>query len=492
MAMSQTTRFFQFRFWPRAAGCAALVALADFLFYHPGANWTVGVFAMLLLDLIVLYNPRVIASRAGKIVLGAGIGLAAATVIEGPAPVTCLMMAADAVALVLMPRYRYQIDARNVGVDILDYAATNGRLYKDMSTLLRASSRRGRVRFALGRIARRWLLPIAFSAVFIALFSAANPLIDNTLSVVDWLAPLQALSVPRIMFWMATAWACWGLIRPKVGVMRGASHRGALSRHTKPEGLWFNRQSIVTSLILFNGLFAIQNLLDLLFLWSGAGLPAGMTYAEYAHRGAYPLMITALLAAAFVLIALKPGSSTEKLPAIRLLVYAWVGQNIFLVLSCVLRMDRYIAEYSLTGLRVYTLEWMSLTAVGLVLIVYRIHADKSNRWLINANVLAVIAMLYAGCFIDVPGAVAQYNVEHCREITGRGAALDFAYLRAEHDISDIPALAWLIQRSSNASAVEQAAWLRADLEAELAVEFGDWRQWSFRKARLAVLVARQP
>ena len=36
-----------------------------------------------------------------------------------------------------------------------------------------------------------------------------------------------------------------------------------------------------------------------------------MTYAAYAHRGAYPLIVTALIAAGFVLAALRPGSATS-------------------------------------------------------------------------------------------------------------------------------------------------------------------------------------
>ena len=46
------------------------------------------------------------------------------------------------------------------------------------------------------------------------------------------------------------------------------------------------------SLILFNALFALQTVLDLTYLWGGASLPDGMSHAEYAHRGAYPLIAT--------------------------------------------------------------------------------------------------------------------------------------------------------------------------------------------------------
>src|SRR4029078_10113192 len=69
--------------------------------------------------------------------------------------------------------------------------------------------------------------------------------------------------------------------------------------------------AIVRALLLFNLLFAVQTVLDLTYLWGGVALPDGMTYASYAHRGAYPLIVTALIAAGFVLAALRPRSGTH-------------------------------------------------------------------------------------------------------------------------------------------------------------------------------------
>ena len=63
------------------------------------------------------------------------------------------------------------------------------------------------------------------------------------------------------------------------------------------------------SLVLFNLLFAVQTVMDVHYLWRGAALPDGMTYATYAHRGAYPLIVTALLAAGFVLVAMRPAAT---------------------------------------------------------------------------------------------------------------------------------------------------------------------------------------
>ena len=67
---------------------------------------------------------------------------------------------------------------------------------------------------------------------------------------------------------------------------------------------------------MFNALFAVQTVLDLTYLWGGVALPDGMTYATYAHRGAYPLIVTALLAAGFVLVDDAAGQRHGALAAV--------------------------------------------------------------------------------------------------------------------------------------------------------------------------------
>ena len=93
----------------------------------------------------------------------------------------------------------------------------------------------------------------------------------------------------------------------------------------------FGRPAILRSLIVFNLMFAVQTVLDAAYLWGGVALPDGMSYASYAHRGAYPLIVTALMAGAFVLVAMRRDGPAENSIWIRRLVYLWIGQNVMLV-----------------------------------------------------------------------------------------------------------------------------------------------------------------
>ncbi|HWV64203.1 DUF4173 domain-containing protein, partial [Chitinophaga sp.] len=171
----------------------------------------------------------------------------------------------------------------------------------------------------------------------------------------------------------------------------------------------------------------------------GKRLPDGLSYADYAHRGAYPLIATAILAGGFVLVATRRGGPGEHSPLLRTLVYLWVAQNIWLVISSLLRLDLYVEAYGLTEMRIAAAVWMALVAVGLALIVGKIATGRSNRWLVMTNLAALMLTLWGVAFIDVPALISRFNVEHSREVAGTGPAIDIYYLAGQGP-GAIPAL----------------------------------------------------
>ena len=275
---------------------------------------------------------------------------------------------------------------------------------------------------SLGKAVRLLALPLIGGAVFLGLFSAANPLLQ------DALASLRGpdLSFFQTVLWLFIALTGFALLRP--AHLRRPIPMPAARTDTKLPGV--NTASITLSLILFNALFALQNGLDIAFLWSGARLPTEHTLAEYAHRGAYPLIATALLAGLFVLVALAPGSETSRRPLVRWLVAAWVAQNVLLVVFSIQRTLLYIDSFDLTRMRIAALAWMGLVAVGLILIGWRLLREKSAAWLINMNAAAAALVLLAFAVGDSGEIAAEWNLRHAREMDGTGAALDIAYINS--------------------------------------------------------------
>jgi hypothetical protein len=239
---------------------------------------------------------------------------------------------------------------------------------------------------------------------------------------------------------------------------------------------------VVLSLVVFNALFALQNALDVAYLWGGVALPDGMTFAEYAHRGAYPLMATALLAGAFVLVFLAPRSQAARLRPARVLVTLWVVQNLFLVVSTALRTLDYIEAYSLTRLRIAALAWMALVAVGLALIGWRLLRSKTSGWLINANAAAAALVLAVCAVVDLGSVAAAWNVRHARELGTGGTSMDLCYLHGLGPAALVP-LSELERRPISPELRVRAAKVRGAILRDLIADQQDWRAWTWRGMR---------
>jgi multisubunit Na+/H+ antiporter MnhG subunit len=251
---------------------------------------------------------------------------------------------------------------------------------------------------------------------------------------------------------------------------------------------FFGVATILRSLILFNLLFAVQTVLDVAYLWGNATLPADISYASYAHRGAYPLIVTALLAAGFVLAAMRPGGPAEQSRVIRPLVYLWVAQNVLLVLSSILRLDLYVQIYLLTWWRVAAFIWMVLVALGLVLIVARIALNRSNDWLIRANLITLTATLYVCSLVNFAAVIAEYNVNHSREAAGKGVWIDMNYL-----FSLGPQALPAIDRAIALRGFDPALVSRRGCLVEQQVKAtASWRSWGLRNWRLQRALDAQP
>jgi hypothetical protein len=333
-----------------------------------------------------------------------------------------------------------------------------------------------------------WVVPLFLSVVFLLLFSSANPLIETWLSAIDPRAALARLSAVRLLFWGVTLCVVWPFIylkwvcRSLPGSWVSQTELKPAKEEQAPSEL-FGAAAILRSLLLFNLLFAVQTALDVIYLWGGVALPDGLTYAAYAHRGAYPLIVTALLAAGFVLAAMRPGGPAARTPVIRVLVFFWVAQNVMLVVSSMLRLDLYVQIYSLTWWRVAAFIWMLLVAAGLILIVARIAFDRSNIWLVRMN-LATLALLACICaFINFPYVIATWNVDHSKEMSGNGQTLDSAYLLGLGPQA-LPAIDRYLAALTNAYVRDNLTWYRDQLVTSQLAELDSWRAWSFRGYRL--------
>jgi Domain of unknown function (DUF4173) len=453
----------------RIAAAIGLAALADWLFYEEYAGISVVLFAIALAGTSLVTNRAAIDRRR---LLPSGLVLIAGLVpaIEN--------LNALSLAFVLLALGLAAAMLTNHGFDgLADRARALRELYLFAPfRLIRDAISAFNLPGISSGIAV-WVVPVLMSCVFLMLFASANPLIEKWISAANLAKLTTNLSAPRILFWLLALSLIWPFIylrwRRKPAIARAHVTDGQISE-------WLSMPMVLRSLILFNLLFAVQTVLDIVYLWGNAALPADVTYANYAHRGAYPLILTALLAAAFVLVSMRPGGPSEQSKVIRPLVYLWVAQNVMLVISSILRLDLYVQIYLLTWWRIAAFIWMLLVAAGLLMIVARIALQRSNAWLIRLNLIALLMTLYACSLTNFTAVIANYNVSHGREVTGKGVNTDLYYLRSLGP-QTLPGINKSIR-------LREGDWTLVSLRDSLVDRFqretASWRAWSLRGWRL--------
>lgn len=455
----------------KIAATAALILLVETLIDGAAAFlWTA---ALGWIVALVTTRPVVRRSRAACVALAAA-ALFVVGLFDDPSPLGVLLFLIAIVLAALLPRRRF--DSAIAWGLRLAWTGLSALLLplRDIGLAAQARARHARPGVRASAVAAMLVLPVAGGALFLMLFASANPLIESAFA--GMVLPDIGVVLWRGLIAIVVLLPVWATLRPDP---RSTGWDGTLPAAALPQT---GVATLILSLATFNTIFAVQNALDLAFLWSGAALPAGVTMADYAHRGAYALIVTALLAGLFVLVTLRPGSPGAASPAVRRLVTLWIVQNVLLVASSALRTLDYVDAYSMTVLRLSALIWMALVATGLVLILWRLLGARSAAWLVNANALAAAVVLTGCTLVDLRATAAAWNVDAAIRRHTPPADLDLCYL-AYLGTSAILPLARLEQATRAPAARDAIASLRWERQQALMWQQGGARDWTWRGAR---------
>ena len=451
---------------PAPLGAVAVMTLtADLLFWDAAPGVSIAVYALLLSACMFAFKPGAASTR--EIALGIGfVLLCTLPVIEQAQPLSVAFCVIGLGGLLSWIAFGHVIGVWPSLVLFLRASAIGAIALPDA---LVETARSGRTEIDFRHAARSLALPIGAGAVFVILFANANPLLEGILEDLGNWGAVTPEHLLRAIFWIVVACALWPYLSAR-GSWRGEpATLPVLSRPNSAVAALINPASVRTSMILFNAMFAVQTLADLSVLSGGLSLPDGMTYAEYAHRGAYPLAVTALLSGLF---AMATNHMTRGNRLLRTLMLLWLGQNLILVLTALFRLGLYVDAYMLTYLRVAAFIWMGLVFAGLVLIVLHIVQGRSLGWLILRTGAITTGTLYLCCFINFAYVITEFNM--AAHPDGR---LDLAYLCGLGEQA-IPAM------MDYGQITDQTACGRRGLPSIRFDPINDWREWGFRRWRL--------
>ncbi len=463
----------------------ALVWLSDWLFFGRTPGISLVLFACILAFAAVTMVPH----RAPARDLRQALALLVVALVPSLQAVNALSLAfvlAGLTTFTLLVNRRFAGNMLMRLAMVRVFAATwPVRLMVDLARLL-TRKRAAAVNAFMPLSGAAWIVPVAFSLVFVSLFASANPLIGGWIRQLDLFGTLGDADPLRWGFWVAALVFCWPFLRVRTRTQAPVQAPAAEPRGESPRlEILFSELAVFRSLLLFNGIFGLQNALDATFLWGGAALPDGMTYATYAHRGAYTLIVTALLAAGFVLFATRRGAPSEHSARVRWLLLLWTAQNALLVQYCVVRLNFYVDAYALTYWRVAAFAWMGLVFAGLVLILAKFILGKSAAWLVRSNLICLFLVLYGAANINLPALIANHNVRLHESRASR--TIDTVYL-ASLGPAALPAIDQVLANPEQhgltkwSSAELQLMGARNRLTRRVRRHAADWRTWGWRLA----------
>ncbi len=310
--------------------------------------------------------------------------------------------------------------------------------------------------------------------VFAALFASADAVFA------DWIGrPFSLRLSLRGGFWGVVlaaffAWSALGL------GWYATTHR---DRPDQPSGIRHRALGPVEAAVAVGALvalFAAFVAVQLAYLFGGAARVAdtgGLTYAEYARRGFFELLVVAALVTAVALAvdwwALPAGS--ERPRVVVGLLYALVALTGVVLASAVVRLDAYVDEFGLSKLRLYAfavLVWVAFLLAWLAFTVLR----GDRRPFPAGAFLAGVAVLLALNVANPDAAIAGVNID--RAAAG-SRPLDTTY--AAFSLSD-DAVPMLVARLDELDECRREL-LALQLELAAVQRDGGWRSFNLGRAR---------
>ena len=310
-----------------------------------------------------------------------------------------------------------------------------------------------------------------------ALLMSADPvferLIRDTLRI-DLEALMEDLVFTAVIAWVTAGFLRAFLIGDDQVTDRVHLPQPALAAAEVSVALW-----------VLNGLFLVFMTVQLRYLFGGVHLvevTPGLSYAEYARRGFFELVVTAVLVVPLLLLAewvAKPDTPRARV-ILRATMFVLVVLLLGVIASAAYRMRLYQNAYGLTESRLYGsvfIVWLTAVLVWLMLTVLR---GRRERFFFG-SILAGLACIAALHVLNPDAVIARTNLNRA----AAGAEYDVRYL-GTLSADAVPTLLARLDELPELERCRASDMLAKRLKGE---RRGGWRTWNLSDWRARRLVA---
>lgn len=336
-----------------------------------------------------------------------------------------------------------------------------------------------------------YIVPLIFALVFFFLYKSANPLFEKYTEDLN----LDFISVSWLLFTLGGFFIVYGSVKhQRINVIDDWENNIPTATPLSEEkaSRWDEKKAAIILFILLNLMLVFINLLDLNYLYLGAGMPKGVTHKQFVHNGVGMLILSVTLAIILILYFFRGKLNFDKQNnTIKWLVYAWVLQNLIMVVSTSIRNHMYVSDALLTYKRIGVYYWLLMAVFGLVTTFWKIQNSRSGWYLFKTNAIIAYVLLVLSACVDWDKLIGNYNLSHSSLL----ASLDKKYLLAISEVN-LPKLYEVKDQDGfNVDSVYHYRYgynsesNRQRLDKKLYnylwdMKNDDWRSFSYRKERI--------
>ncbi len=273
---------------------------------------------------------------------------------------------------------------------------------------------------------------------------------------------------------------------PVAAVWPASPAWAAASRPAERPRLRLGTTEAATILIVIDLLFAVFVGLQLAYLFGGNDTRAlaGMTYAEYARRGFFELVLVALLAGMLVVtldLSVARRSRVQLGGALVLL-----GLTAVVLVSALVRLRLYQSMYGWTELRFIVLASIGWLAVALA-VAAGLLLTRRTRWTLHVLGIGVLVGIGSMNLVGPQAFVTERNLERAIDPAlvpeGGRTGLDTEYLVELGDEAVVPVVAaWSRLGATDREALAPALeWRREQLATDPTLQ--GWPAWNLTRER---------
>jgi len=277
------------------------------------------------------------------------------------------------------------------------------------------------------------LVPLVIAMIFFVIYRSANPLFNDFTKDIN----LDWISFGWIFFTIGGLLLLYGFFyNRRIPAINSPDENMPLTLtedYVAKDGflnkLMRTDTENISGLILFsflNILLLTVNSLDLKYLWLDGTLPEGIKHKEFVHNGV-GMMIMSIIFAILIILFYFRGSLNfyEKNKWIKLMAFAWIIQNAFMIFSTAYRNNMYIQESGLSYKKIGVCIYLLLVLIGLILTYIKVVKQKSNWYLFKTNGTIYFFLLVFFCSFNWDMIITKYNI---RKYTDEGKKLEKYYL----------------------------------------------------------------